>query len=114
MAGEVFVGVLRRDDPGGAQDAPRVFAWRCQNVDGVVAGAVADDEPLVADDDDAGLRGGMPGGAASMQDGASPSWEAGQSLRRRGARRMYGHRRTRAGYRTRPDDYSQIRLRNLA
>jgi hypothetical protein len=84
MAGEVVVGVLRGNEPGCAQDSPRVFAWRREDVDGVIAGAVADNQPLVAEDDDAGLRGGMPGVAASAQDGASPSWEACQSLRQRG------------------------------
>ena len=86
MAGEVFVGVLRRDDPSCPQDVPRVLAGRSENVDRMVTGAVGNDEPLVADEDDTGLRSGMPGMAASAQDGASPS----------------------------PDDYSRIRFRNLA
>jgi hypothetical protein len=69
VAGEVLVGVLGQDEPGGPQDGPGVFAWWGEDVDGVVAGAVCNNEPLVVGENNAGpfrgvpAVGGMPGGS---------------------------------------------------
>ena len=73
MAGKVVIGVLRGNEPGGAEDGPGVFVGRREDIEGMITGAVGDDEPLVADEDDAGLLGGRPAMAASAQYGASPS-----------------------------------------
>src|ERR1700722_12607818 len=57
------------DERGGAEDRPGVLAWLGEDVDGVVAGAVGDDEPLVLGENDAGpfcggaAVGGVPGGS---------------------------------------------------
>src|ERR1700733_9062505 len=69
VAGEVLVGVLGQDEPGGAEDRPWIFVRRGEDVDGLVAGAVGDDEPLVLGENDAGpfcggaAVGGVPGGS---------------------------------------------------
>src|ERR1700743_163915 len=71
-AGEVLVGVLRHHEPGGGEDGHRVFARRGEDVDGVVAHAVGDDEPFVVGQDDLGLLGGLPRQGACSGGGAVP------------------------------------------
>ena len=47
VVGQVRVGVLGEDEPGGAQDGPGILTGRGEDVDGVILRAVGDDEPFV-------------------------------------------------------------------
>src|ERR1700733_11951319 len=77
VAGEVLVRVFWHDEPGGPQDGPGVLAWRGEDVDGVVASAVGDDEPLVVGENDAGPLGdvspvgGLPDGSSGRAPGGA-------------------------------------------
>ena len=59
VAGEILVGVLGQDEPGGGQDDHWVLAWRGEDVDRMVADAVGNDEPFVVGQDDLGLLRGL-------------------------------------------------------
>src|ERR1700730_3410391 len=59
VAGEILVGVLGQDEPGGGKDDHWVLAWRSEDVDRVVADAVGNDEPFVVGQDDLGLLRGL-------------------------------------------------------
>src|SRR6185437_15830191 len=61
VAGQVFVGVLGQDEPGGAEHRGGVFSRRGKDVDGVLLRAVGNDEPFVVSEDDLRPPDGTPG-----------------------------------------------------